>query len=155
MTESSVAHSAPIAALIPEIDTLAADVMATWKVPGAALAVVQDGKIALLRAFGLRDVEANLPVTPDTQFRIGSTDRFFRRQSGYGNRDRFRDGARCVSRQRVCRQSTFACRGRSAIAASGAALSGASPTLIRTPRECAERVNDDQVRVSHLFSPQP
>ena len=37
--------------------------MADWKVPGVALAVVQDGKVALTRAYGQRDVEAALPVT--------------------------------------------------------------------------------------------
>jgi hypothetical protein len=37
--------------------------MADWKVPGVALAVVQDGKVALTRTYGQRDVEADLPVT--------------------------------------------------------------------------------------------
>ena len=40
-------HSASIVEFVPELDRLAADVMADWKVPGAALAVVQDGKVAL------------------------------------------------------------------------------------------------------------
>ena len=57
-------HNASIAEFVPELDRLAADVMADWKVPGAALAVVQDGKVALAKAYGQRDVEANLPVTP-------------------------------------------------------------------------------------------
>jgi len=57
-------HTASIAEFVPELDRLAADVMADWKVPGAALAVVQDGKVALAKAYGQRDVEANLPVTP-------------------------------------------------------------------------------------------
>ena len=42
--------------------------MADWNVPGAALAVVQDGKVVLAKAYGQRDVEAGLPVTPATQF---------------------------------------------------------------------------------------
>ena len=63
MTRSPEAHNAPIQPLIPELDIaeldrLAADVMADWKVPGAALAVVQDGKTVLTRAYGQRDVEA-------------------------------------------------------------------------------------------------
>ena len=48
MTAASVAPGAPITSLIPELDALAAAAMADWKVPGAALAVVQDGKVALL-----------------------------------------------------------------------------------------------------------
>ena len=51
--------------------------MADWKVPGAALAVVQDGKVLLTRAYGQRDVEANLPVTPATQFVICSITKSF------------------------------------------------------------------------------
>jgi hypothetical protein len=37
-------HDASIADFVPELDRLAVDVMADWKVPGAALAVVQDGR---------------------------------------------------------------------------------------------------------------
>ena len=51
--------------------------MADWKVPGVALAVVQDGKVALTRAYGQRDVEADLPVTPATQFVICSITKSF------------------------------------------------------------------------------
>ena len=47
------------------------------KVPGVALAVVQDGKVALTRAYGQRDVEADLPVTPATQFVICSITKSF------------------------------------------------------------------------------
>ena len=57
-------HNASIVEFVPELDRLAADVMADWKVPGAALAVVQDGKVALAKGYGQRDVEANLPVPP-------------------------------------------------------------------------------------------
>ena len=51
--------------------------MADWKVPGAALAVVQDGKVTLAKAYGQRDVEANLPVTTATQFLICSITKSF------------------------------------------------------------------------------
>ena len=51
--------------------------MADWKVPGAAIAVVQDGKVALAKAYGQRDVEANLPVTAATQFAICSITKSF------------------------------------------------------------------------------
>ena len=45
--------------------------------PGAALAVVQDGKLALAKAYGQRDVESNLPVTTTTQFLICSITKSF------------------------------------------------------------------------------
>jgi CubicO group peptidase (beta-lactamase class C family) len=47
-----------IAAITPELDALAAEAMAEWKVPGVAIAVVHDGEVALLTAYGQRDVEA-------------------------------------------------------------------------------------------------
>jgi CubicO group peptidase (beta-lactamase class C family) len=51
--------------------------MSDWKVPGAAIAVVRDGKVVLTRAYGQRDVEADLPVTPVTQFAICSITKSF------------------------------------------------------------------------------
>lgn len=66
-----------LASLIPDIDRLAAEALAVWKVPGAALAIVQDGRVALTRSYGQRDVEADLPVTPRTQFVICSITKSF------------------------------------------------------------------------------
>src|SRR5262245_25254688 len=48
-----------------------------WKVPGVAIAIVQDGRVVLARGYGLRDVNAGLPVTADTRFGIGSTTKSF------------------------------------------------------------------------------
>src|SRR5690242_3359020 len=77
MSNSCEAPPAPIPSFISDLDRLAADAMADWKVPGAALAVVQDGKVVLTRAYGQRDVEADLPVTPATQFAICSITKSF------------------------------------------------------------------------------
>jgi CubicO group peptidase (beta-lactamase class C family) len=77
MNTSSNTPDSPLAPLIHDIDRLAAETMAVWKVPGAALAVVQDGKVVLTRAYGQRDVEADLPVTPSTQFVICSITKSF------------------------------------------------------------------------------
>jgi CubicO group peptidase (beta-lactamase class C family) len=46
-------------------------------VPGAAIAVVQDGKVTLTKAYGQRDVEADLPITTKTQFLICSITKSF------------------------------------------------------------------------------
>src|SRR5262249_53892322 len=56
---------------------LAAEAMTEWKVPAVALAVVQNGETTLLKAWGQRDVEANLPATPQTQFVICSITKTF------------------------------------------------------------------------------
>lgn len=41
-------------------------------VPGAALAVIQDGEVAHLRGLGVKELGGAQPVTPDTLFMIGS-----------------------------------------------------------------------------------
>lgn len=42
------------------------------KVPGAAIAVIQDGRIVLEKGLGVRELEKAEPVTPSTLFMIGS-----------------------------------------------------------------------------------
>ncbi|HKK27357.1 MAG TPA: serine hydrolase [Gemmatimonadota bacterium] len=49
----------------------------SWKVPGAAVAIVADGKVVLEQGYGLRDVEGGDPVTAHTGFPIGSTTKAF------------------------------------------------------------------------------
>ena len=51
--------------------------MAAYHVPGASIAIVKDGKIAYAKGFGFRDVEHNLPVSPETIFAIGSCTKAF------------------------------------------------------------------------------
>jgi CubicO group peptidase (beta-lactamase class C family) len=45
--------------------------------PGMTVVVVKDDKVVYRGDFGLRDVEAKLPVTPDTRFYIGSSTKAF------------------------------------------------------------------------------
>jgi CubicO group peptidase (beta-lactamase class C family) len=77
MASQSLAHSESIAAFIPELELLIAEAMDEWKIPGLAVAVVQNGEVALMTAYGLRDVEAGLKVTTDTQFLICSITKSF------------------------------------------------------------------------------
>ncbi len=77
MNTSADMPNSALAALIPDVDRLATEAMAVWKVPGVALAIVQDGDVALTRAYGQRDVEADLPVTPQTHFVICSITKSF------------------------------------------------------------------------------
>ncbi|MGH9776903.1 MAG: serine hydrolase [Candidatus Acidiferrales bacterium] len=51
--------------------------MKKWTVPGLAVAVVKDGEVILLKGYGYRDVEKQLPVTPQTLFAIGSITKSF------------------------------------------------------------------------------
>jgi CubicO group peptidase (beta-lactamase class C family) len=45
--------------------------------PGMTVVVVKDDRIVYRGDFGMRDVEAGLPVTPETRFYIGSTTKTF------------------------------------------------------------------------------
>jgi len=77
MASQSVERSESIAAFIPALELLITEAMDEWKIPGLAVAVVQNGEVALVRAYGLRDAEAGLKVTTDTQFLIGSVTKSF------------------------------------------------------------------------------
>lgn len=52
--------------------TLVEKEMQYWKIPGASIAVIKEGKLWDSVGFGYRNVEENLPVTADTQFGIAS-----------------------------------------------------------------------------------
>jgi CubicO group peptidase (beta-lactamase class C family) len=59
------------------LDEFITQTMKDWKVPGLALAVVQDGKVVVLKGYGYRDQEKQLPVTPNTLFAVGSITKSF------------------------------------------------------------------------------
>src|SRR5262249_19036658 len=77
MASQSVARSESIAPFVPALEGVIAEAMEAWKIPGLAVAVVQNGEVVLVRAYGLRDLEAGLKVTTDTQFMIGSVTKSF------------------------------------------------------------------------------
>jgi len=45
--------------------------------PGAALGIFKDGRIIYARGYGMANLEYNIPITPQTVFRIGSTSKQF------------------------------------------------------------------------------
>lgn len=45
--------------------------------PGAALAIIKDGEIIYKRGYGMANLEHNIPITPTSVFRIGSTSKQF------------------------------------------------------------------------------
>jgi len=62
---------------LKDFDAYMQRVMNDWKVPGAAVAIVKDGKVILSKGYGLRDVKNNLPVTEKTLFPIASISKSF------------------------------------------------------------------------------
>lgn len=55
-----------------EVDNYIKTQMQERHVPGVALAVIKNGKIAKMQGYGLANIELNVPVTKDTVFEIGS-----------------------------------------------------------------------------------
>lgn len=60
-----------------KLEELVVDLMRQSKVPGLSIGVVVDGKPAYARAFGARNLEKNLPMTPDTLWGIASISKSF------------------------------------------------------------------------------
>lgn len=60
-----------------EFDAYIEQAMQDWLVPGAAVAVVKDGKVIHLKTFGIRSVKSKKPVTPETIFYIASLTKGF------------------------------------------------------------------------------
>jgi CubicO group peptidase (beta-lactamase class C family) len=61
----------------PDADDLTLRLMSRDNVPGAALALIKDGKIVLEKGYGFRDLESHAPVTTATLFNVGSISKSF------------------------------------------------------------------------------
>jgi len=59
------------------IDKIVAEVLAKTGAPSASIAVVKDGKIAYVRAYGQARVEPPMPATPQMRYSIGSISKQF------------------------------------------------------------------------------
>ena len=60
------------------LDDLMAAEMADTHIPGAVVAVVEDGSLLLAKGYGFADLEGRVPVDPErTLFRIGSVSKLF------------------------------------------------------------------------------
>lgn len=70
-----LAGSRPTAA--DTVDDLVKTEMARQQIPGLALAIVKDGKLAKAAGYGLANVEAQTPVRAETIFRIASVGKQF------------------------------------------------------------------------------
>jgi CubicO group peptidase (beta-lactamase class C family) len=69
----SLAQQTPAA----KIDRVIKQQMDADKIPGVSLAVLRDGKIVLLKSYGLANVEHQVPVKPTTIFQSGSIGKQF------------------------------------------------------------------------------
>jgi CubicO group peptidase (beta-lactamase class C family) len=60
-----------------DIDRVVRDALKAWGVPGVAVAVVRDDQIVYLKGQGLRQIDSDRPVTPDTVFPLASCTKGF------------------------------------------------------------------------------
>jgi CubicO group peptidase (beta-lactamase class C family) len=71
---------APILAAQPAFERAVDAILArqvTADSPGAAIAVVDKGKVVLLKGYGLADIERRVPITPQTTFELASVTKQF------------------------------------------------------------------------------
>lgn len=71
--QMTVVAAEPFAGMDPYIHTA----MKKWEVPGLAIAVVKDGKVVLVRGYGVGELGTDRKVTGDTPFTIASCTKSF------------------------------------------------------------------------------
>jgi len=51
--------------------------MTNWRIPGMAICIIKDGKVVLMRGYGIKELGLNSPVDDNTLFMIGSNTKAF------------------------------------------------------------------------------
>ncbi|WP_243455606.1 serine hydrolase [Sphingosinicella sp. BN140058] len=74
---AGAADRAKIAAAVPEIDRIFETFQKDSHAPGLVYGIVADGQLVRVKAFGVQDLGAKRPVTPDSLFRIASMSKAF------------------------------------------------------------------------------
>lgn len=59
------------------VDALILATQRAWKLPGVAVVIVQNDRVVHLKGYGVRELGAEAPVTPDTLFQIASLSKAF------------------------------------------------------------------------------
>lgn len=60
-----------------QIDSLAKNVLTKFQVPGLAIGIIKDGKLIYSKGFGMRSLQTQQPVNPQTLFGIASNTKAF------------------------------------------------------------------------------
>lgn len=63
----------PLTDVLPELERFIEVELERFAIPGAAVAIVQDGEVAYSRGFGMTEAGGKTPMTPQTHMMIGST----------------------------------------------------------------------------------
>lgn len=67
------AEPLPVSEVIPELEAFIQEGLTQFGIPGAAVAVVQNGDVAYSQGFGVTELGGDTPITPQTHMMIGST----------------------------------------------------------------------------------
>lgn len=76
MSSTLAVSQVPMSEILSQFTKYAEQMKSDSRVPGMAIAIVQNNKIIYLKGFGQRDAEGN-PVTPDTVFDVASLTKSF------------------------------------------------------------------------------
>lgn len=72
-TDLTGAEPLPVSEVIPELESFIEEGLAQFGIPGAAVAIVQDGAVVYSNGFGVTEKGGDTPLTPQTHMMIGST----------------------------------------------------------------------------------
>ena len=75
--QSAATTADQLPALLARFEQYAEEVRISWQVPGMALAIVVDDRVAYAKGFGVKEVGGTDPVDPHTIFQIGSASKAF------------------------------------------------------------------------------
>ena len=59
------------------LDSYVSKALAGWSIPGVAVCVVKNGKVVLMKGYGVKEMGTNDPVDENTLFMIGSNSKAF------------------------------------------------------------------------------
>jgi CubicO group peptidase (beta-lactamase class C family) len=59
------------------LDTYIQQGMKEWQVPGLSIVIVKDGKVVVLKGYGVKDIQSGAPVDQNTLFMIASNTKLF------------------------------------------------------------------------------
>lgn len=62
---------------LPALEASARQELAATKTPGAAIGIIEGGRLVYAHGFGTSNIETGAPVTAETLFRLGSTTKMF------------------------------------------------------------------------------
>src|SRR5262249_32249576 len=76
-TRAEGTSSAPQLTSLVELDAQLARALEMNSVPGASIAIIEDGRVRFAKGYGLADIAARIPASPVTLFRAGSIGKSF------------------------------------------------------------------------------